>query len=165
MSDLQRGISVTETEFLKNKFEDDDEDEDDLHYSKNSTDFTLNDSLFTAKIIDKINDFLVPEGKKYVYPKDRNTLRSMSLNDFVIDHILKSEKDLLNNVDINSIPETYWNKLGERVFITSIIKLKQGNKETDVDINDFKLLLETIKLKIELGNTAQSTTRSNKLKI
>jgi hypothetical protein len=163
MSDLQRGISVTETEFLKNKFEDD--DEDDLHYSKNSTDFTLNDSLFTAKIIDKINDFLVPEGKKYVYPKDRNTLRSMSLNDFVIDHILKSEKDLLNNVDINSIPETYWNKLGERVFITSIIKLKQGNKETDVDINDFKLLLETIKLKIELGNTAQSTTRSNKLKI
>lgn len=158
-------------DMLKQQFDDaiinydDEEEEYDLPYN---TDFTFNDSLFTAKIIDKLNDFLVPEGKKYVYPKDRQTLKHMCLNDFVIEHILKSEKELLNSVDINSIPEIYWNRLTQPLVeqhIVDTLKVKQGSKETNVDIKDFKLLLKTVKLEVELGQNNTNNTRSNKLKI
>lgn len=167
--EMPNGGKDLSTDVLKQQFDnfDEDEDEDEDEY-KNDTDFTFNDSLFTAKIIDKINDFLVPEGKKYVYPKDRTTLKYMSLNDFVIDHILKSEKELLNSVDISSIPEIYWNRLTQPLVekhIVDTLKVKQGSKETNVDIKDFKLLLKTVKLEVELRQNNTNNTRSNKLKI
>jgi hypothetical protein len=165
MSDSKRNLIVTD-EMLKDEY--DDEGEEISYYTKYNTDFTLNDSLFTAKIIDKLNEFLTTEGKQYFYPKDRKTLKNMCLNDFVIDHLLKSEKELLKSIDITSIPETYWNTFSKPpvlLHFMDTMKIKQGNKEEPIIDSDFKLLLETVKLEVELGKNTSNNTKSNKIKI
>lgn len=144
---------------------DDEEDEEKFVYN---VEFNFNDVLFTAKIIDKLNEFSNIEGKKLIYTKDSSTLNCMQFNDFVIDYILRFEKELLDSVDVNSIPDNHWNKINKPDALNhlkEVLRTKQGNKELTIELSDFKLLLETVKLEVELGKDNTTVSKSNKFKI
>jgi hypothetical protein len=150
-------------------YDDDDEEIDDENEQNYGVDFSLNDCLFRAKIINKLNDFLSPEGKKLIYPHDRNSLKHMRYDDFLISHILKFEKEFINTADITSITNTYWDTLstssGLHHFIDTL-KIKHGGDELKIDKNDFELLLNTVKLEVELSrNNTNTSSKNNKLKI
>jgi len=162
--DFTRGSAFSNKSSVS--IQDDDESDDDIDQPTDSINFTINDCLYMAKIIDTLNKFIEKEGKNLVFPKNRSHLSHMKLSDFVIDHIFRLDKDLLNSVDASSIPDKYWNKFEDSTFkkhLNEILCIKQRRKFIPIDFEEFNMLVKTTRLDTQLAE--KTNFKQSKLKI
>lgn len=125
--------------------------------------FTIYDSILLAKAVDSVTKHLEKEGKSLEFSDRKDDCIGMQLKDIVAKHIYNNEKILLAEVDYNHISDKDWDNLFENRSIASFLKVRQGKKVSEIELDELKVLWNAAMLNTVLSNDNVEKTKRMKL--